>query len=194
VCPPLFARRRKHQQRQPQGPHAHQIKLDPWGKQFAFVSDLGADKIFVYRYGRDSLSLRGASSSPLHYSTAHGAGPRHLDFNVEHKLVYQLNELDATLGVLAFDTDTGGLKQLQCLRTLPAGVQPLRAGHRGSADVHVRPDGQFVYCSNRTDHSIAIFKVSAVDGRLEPIGTVRIQTSTRTARPRAPRLVRCPRL
>jgi 6-phosphogluconolactonase len=41
----------------------------------------------------------------------------------------------------------------------------------GSADIHVSPDGKFLYASNRsTSNTIAIFKINSNDGKLTLAG------------------------
>jgi 6-phosphogluconolactonase len=78
---------------------------------------------------------------------------------------FLLHELDASLDVLALDAARGTLRVKHTLSTLPPGFD----GKPWAADVHVRPDGRFVYTSERTSSTIAGFRVAA-NGRLQPIG------------------------
>jgi len=152
-----------------EGPHAHQIKLDPWTGEWALVSDLGMDKIFVYTYNRELKTFSGAASSELHFDVQKGGGPRHLAFHPTLTVVYQLNELDATVGVLKFDPASGTLERVELVPALADGVTAKRDGHQGSADIHVHPNGRFMYCSNRSDNTLTTFAIDGADGRIKAI-------------------------
>lgn len=145
------------------GPHAHSIKLDP-ANRFALACDLGADKVFVYRFDPANGTLT-PNDSPW-FETAPGAGPRHLAFHPNGKWVYVVNELDCTLIAAAYDAEQGILKAIQTETTLPAG------GVEGNtcAEVVVHPSGKFVYASNRGHDSIAMFAIDAESGKLTPLG------------------------
>merc|ERR1711953_1500940 len=86
---------------------------------FALVSDLGQDKVYVYAI--DAAAGRIAERSVL--ETAPGAGPRHMCFHPNGKLVYGINELDCTINVYALDTDKEAVLGpiLQTISTLPEG-------------------------------------------------------------------------
>jgi 6-phosphogluconolactonase (cycloisomerase 2 family) len=44
-------------------------------------------------------------------------------------------------------------------------------GSKGSADIHVTPDGKFLYASNRANtNNLAIFKINETDGKLTLVG------------------------
>ena len=140
-----------------EGPHAHLIALDPTNK-FAYSCDLGTDKIMIFRFdARTGKLLPGA---PPWVQTKPGAGPRHLAFHPNGKYVFVLNELHSTVTAFARDPEKGSLKELQTLATLPKDF----TGENTSADIHVSPDGRFVYCSNRGHDSIAIFGINPRGG------------------------------
>lgn len=145
------------------GPHAHSIKLDA-ANRFALACDLGADKVFVYRFDPTKGTLT-PNETPW-FQTAPGAGPRHLAFHPNGKWVYIVNELDCTLVAAAYDAERGVLKALQTETTLPAG------GVEGNtcAEVVVHPTGKFVYASNRGHDSIAMFAIDEATGKLTPLG------------------------
>lgn len=127
------------------------------------------DKIFVYTYNRELKTFSGAASSELHFDVQKGGGPRHLAFHPTLTVVYQLNELDATVGVLKFDPASGTLERVELVPALADGVTAKRDGHQGSADIHVHPNGRFMYCSNRSDNTLTTFAIDRADGRIKAI-------------------------
>jgi 6-phosphogluconolactonase len=145
------------------GPHAHSVTLDA-ANRFAFVPDLGLDKLMVYRFDPKRRMLE-ANSVPW-FKMKPGAGPRHVAFHPNGKRAYLINELDSTLTVLAFDGRQGAFKALQVVPTLPDGFQ----GESTCADVQVSPSGRFVYGSNRGHDSIVVYRVDPRSGRLACIG------------------------
>jgi 6-phosphogluconolactonase len=143
-------------------PHAHSINLDPAGK-FAFVADLGMDKVMVYRFDADKGGL--AANDPPSVAVAGGAGPRHFAFHPDGKHAYVINELNSTLTAFDYDAASGTLKEIHTVPTLP---EPVKGN--STAEVQVHPSGKFVYGSNRGHNSIAIFQVDEKTGRLTPSG------------------------
>ena len=151
-----------------QGPHAHCIELDPTNR-FAYVCDLGTDKIMIFRFNQRQGKLI-PGKVPWVQAKA-GAGPRHLTFHPGGKFAYVLNELHATVTAFAHDRVDGNLKEIQTTPTLPREPTAADTG----ADIHVSPDGRFLYCSNRGHDCIAAFKIDQRNGGLtfvahEPAG------------------------
>jgi len=103
------------------------------------------------------------------------AGPRHLVFHPDGRHVYLLNELDAGVDVLAFDAATGTLSTVQTLSTLPAGF----TGKPWAADIHVTPDGRFLYTSERTTSTLAAFAIDASTGKLRLLSHTPTETQPR---------------
>lgn len=143
-------------------PHPHSINLDAQDR-FAFVADLGLDKVVVYRFDQGTGSL--APHEPA-ASLAPGAGPRHFTFSADGRHAYVINELHSTVTAFAHDGAAGSLTELQTVSTLPAGFD----GSNSGAEVVTRPDGRFLYASNRGHDSIAIFAIDAATGRLTAVG------------------------
>ena len=115
--------------------------------------------------GRSRSSHR--STSPcVHSATKSGAGPRHLVFHPNRRIVYLLNELDAGVDVLAFDGAAGTLSALQTISSLP----PKFDGTPWAADLHVTPDGRFLYTSERNSSTLACFAIDADSTRLTLVG------------------------
>ncbi|WP_276502241.1 lactonase family protein [Terrimonas pollutisoli] len=143
-------------------PHVHCTLISPDNK-WLFVPDLGIDKVMIYGFDDKTGKLTPAST-PFAASTP-GAGPRHFTFHPNGKFAYLIEELSGH--VVAYQYGKGKLKQLQRISTVPRGQK----GFAGSADIHVSPDGKFLYASNRGDfNNIAIYKVDTNTGKLSIIG------------------------
>ncbi|MDQ3801566.1 MAG: lactonase family protein [Acidobacteriota bacterium] len=161
-----------NRQRQ-EAPHAHSIILDKKNR-FAFVNDLGIDKIMIYRFDDETGKLE-TNPEQAFYQTKAGAGPRHFKFHPDGKLAFVINELDSTISSLAYDRTRGTLKEIQTVSTLPAGSS-LRSN--SCADIHVSPNGAFLYGSNRGHDSIVSFKIDETTGNLELVEHVSTQGRT----------------
>jgi 6-phosphogluconolactonase len=144
-----------------QKPHAHGIYLDA-AERFALSPDLGADRVFVYRYDGAKGTLEPHGAAPLDP----GSGPRHLALHSGGKHLYVINELLSTITAFSYDAAKGALAPLQTVSTLPAGF----SGTSWTAEVEVSRDGRFVYGSNRGDDSLAVFSVDPATGRLGAAG------------------------
>ncbi len=153
---------RIHPNRQ-EAPHAHAVALDASGR-FAYVSDLGLDKIMMYRFDAARGTL--TANDPPFVALPPGAGPRHFAFHPGSRFAYGVNELDNTVAAFACDSATGRLEALQTIGTLPESF----TGENTTAEIKAHPSGRFVYASNRGHDSIACFAVDAESGRLTAIG------------------------
>jgi 6-phosphogluconolactonase len=143
------------------GPHAHYINVDP-SDRFAYVADLGLDKVLIYRF--DSAKGTLAPNDPPSASVKPGAGPRHLAMDAKGRFAYLINEIDCTITAFSRDAQTGGLKDFQTVSTLPEG-QAVAAGY-STAEVLVHPSGKFLYGSNRGHDTIVVFAIDEKSGRL----------------------------
>lgn len=142
--------------------HTHSAVFAPDYTTVLFA-DLGADKILQYPFDA-------SQNKPLIYNqstfinTKPGSGPRHITFSKDGKLVYSIEELAGMISVYDFSNNT--LKEIQRIATHP---DKITEGFE-SSDVHISPDGKFLYATNRgKENNIAIFKVLN-DGKLESIG------------------------
>jgi 6-phosphogluconolactonase len=145
------------------GPHAHCVVLDRPNRH-AYSCDLGTDKVMIYRF--DARAGRLIPNAQPWVQLKPGAGPRHFVFHPGGKFAYVMNELDSTVTAFAHDGARGTLKVLQTVSALPPGFEGANTG----ADIHVTPDGRFLYCSNRGHDSIAAFRVGARTGELSAAG------------------------
>ena len=146
------------------GPHAHSLVFSPDGK-YAFVPDLGLDKLLIYKTDTGKNPLGGTAID--HFNTKPGAGPRHCTFGRSGKYCYLINELDCTIVVLSFDKEKGSFVELQTVSSLPVDV--FVPGNT-CADVHITPDGCFLYGSNRGHNSLIIYKINTDSGLLDYVG------------------------
>ncbi len=144
-----------------EGPHVHATVISP-DEKYLFVPDLGIDKIMIYPIDVKSGKLGTASF----VSVDSGSGPRHFVFDHSGNHAYLMQELTGTVTVFDYDGN-GKLTAVQTISSVPADYQ----GPRGSADIHVSPDGKFLYASNRGEsNTLAIFKIDPANGKLTAAG------------------------
>lgn len=143
------------------GSHPHQVVFDPSGR-FVLIPDKGHDTICVFAFDAERGTLEISSVVP----SRPGAGPRHGAFHPSLPVYWCLNELDSTLTTYAWSAETGALRPLQVLPTLP----PDFFGASTAAAITVTPCGRYVFASNRGQDGIAGFAVDAGTGQLSPIG------------------------
>lgn len=161
-----------HPERQTQA-HAHSIVSGP-ENEFAYVPDLGTDRIVIYEFDPEDGPLRLIEDGPVRLHD--GAGPRHFAFHPTASFAYVINELDSTLTAFRRDPDSGTLSEITTVSTLPAWFD----GDNWTADLHVHPSGQWLFGSNRGHDSIAIFAIDRTTGRPTLVG----HESTRGETPR----------
>ncbi|MHC4545361.1 MAG: lactonase family protein [Planctomycetota bacterium] len=140
-------------------PHAHSINVSS-DNRFAFVADLGIDKIMIYKLDIEKGTI--VANSPPFVKVKPGAGPRHFVLHPNGKYAYVINELDCTVTAFAYDSVSGALKEIQTITTLPNGFN----GSNTCAEVRVHPNGKFLYGSNRGHDSIVVYRVDLTDGKL----------------------------
>lgn len=145
-------------------PHVHATVLSPDNK-YLFVPDLGLDKLMRYKFDKRKGSLVPASDPFV--MTKPGSGPRHFVFHPNKKYAYLVEELTGSVSAYTYHPKTGKLSLTQNISTLP----PEFLGYAGSADIHVSPDGKFLYASNRGEsNTIVIYVINKKDGYLTLVG------------------------
>lgn len=140
-------------------PHAHSINPGP-DNRFAFVADLGIDKIMIYRLDVEKGTIE--ENNPPFAKLKPGAGPRHFTFHPNGKYAYVINELDCTVTAFTYEPASGALNDIQTITTLPEGFN----GSNTCAEVRVHPNGRFLYGSNRGHNSIAVYRINRRYGTL----------------------------
>ena len=144
------------------GPHAHSVNLDAANK-YAFVADLGLDQVLVYEFDETTGAL--TPNDPPYIAIAPGSGPRHFAFHPSGKYAYVINEILLTVTAMSYDAAHGKLTEFQTIPTIPVAVRP----EFSTAEVVVHPSGKFLYGSNRTHDTIAVFTIDQATGKLDRI-------------------------
>jgi len=155
----------------PTGKNAHCIATD-LSNRFLFVSNLGDDVILQYRF--DETSGKVSPNTPASVETKKAAGPRHFVFHPNRRFLFGTNELDGTVNTYRLNS-SGGLALVESTSALPAGF----AGKPWTADIHLTPNGRFLYASERRSSTIAAFRVDGNTGKLTLIGNYPSETQPR---------------
>jgi 6-phosphogluconolactonase len=140
-------------------PKSHAIVLDA-ANRHAISTSLGGE--IVYQWLFDSESGRLSPNTPPFVRVADYAGPRHLVFHPNGRHAYLLNEHVVTIHVYDYDPDKGTLSEKQ----VTTSWAPALATKMSAADIHVTPDGRFLYASERQSNTLALFAIDARDGTL----------------------------
>lgn len=152
------------------GRNPHSIQSDA-ANRFVFVPLCGADQVLQFQFKDGRLE----PNSPPAVAFKAVDGPRHFAFHPKGDFVYVVNEKSSSVTALAFDRKGGVLTALQTLPTLPADF----TGKNTCADIHVTPDGKFLYASNRGHDSLAGYAVDAKSGRLTALGNFATEKTPR---------------
>jgi 6-phosphogluconolactonase len=153
-------------------PNAHSMQSDN-ANRFVFATSLGGDQITSWKFDVATGALS-ANSPPL-IKTADKSGPRHIVFDRNQRFAYVTCEVDASLLVFSYDAAQGTLHPVQRTTVLPAGFP----GKPWAADLHLSPDGRFLYASERTSSTLSTFRVDAASGELSLIGQVPTEKTPR---------------
>lgn len=143
-------------------PNAHSVNLSP-DNRFAFVADLGLDKVLIYKLDAAKGTL--TANDPAFATVPPGSGPRHFAFHPSGKFAYVINEITLTMTAFSYDAAKGALTELHTVSTLPAADGPGPKPGWSTAEVVAHPNGKFLYGSNRGHDTIAVFAV-ATDGKI----------------------------
>ncbi|HEY4108720.1 lactonase family protein [Puia sp.] len=142
-----------------EAPHVHSAVYSPDGHHL-YIQDLGLDRIAVVSPA--------TGDEQLWVYTPPGSGPRHLTFHPNGRYAYLIEEMGGYVDAYRYTAATGRLDSLQRIAAHPdTATGPFR-----SSDIHVSPDGRFLYASNRAETTIAIFSIDESTGRLRPMGYV----------------------
>ncbi|MFT7121021.1 MAG: 6-phosphogluconolactonase [Neolewinella sp.] len=141
----------------------HSANISPDNRLVA-IADKGMDRIWLFMLDVQNGKL--IPHDQVYLQTRKGAGPRHAEWSANGKYLYLINELDNTVNVIGYDKGNDRFSILQTITTLPEGFTETSYG----ADIHLHPNGKFLYGSNRGHNSIAMYKVDTKSGLLESIG------------------------
>lgn len=179
----------------PTARNAHSIRIDN-SNRFVFVPHLGTDQVFQFLF--DEKSGRLTANTPPVLQLKQGTGSRHLIVSQDNRFIYLLSELTGTVTTLALDQNTGVLSERDSVPVLPPesklvpGVPRGAVGTPGAnqaprntdndiwaADLHLTPNGQFLYASERTTSTIGAFRVNEANGKLTYIGSTQTEKQPR---------------
>jgi len=150
--------------------HPHSVDVSP-DNRFAVVSDLGVDKLYIYRFDAATGAL--SPDNPPFVTSEPGSGPRHFVFDSAGRFGYSLKEMSGVVTVLAWDATTGSLTPIQDAKTLA----PDFIGSNDSAEIAIHPNGKFLYESNRRfraadlfgPDTIGVFSIDSEKGTLSEV-------------------------
>ena len=151
--------------------HAHGAAFSP-DNRFALVADTGIGEVTIYRYDRSKGAI--TPNNPPFFRANPGAGPRHLAFHPNGKILYALNEAGSSITVLAYGAAGGTMSRIQELTTLRPGF----SGTSATAQIQVDRAGRFLYASNRGADNIAVFAIDPAKGTLTLVEHVATQGKT----------------
>lgn len=149
--------------------HMHCAVLSP-DRKYIFATDLGRDCILRFDCGTGIFPLSDVQVAWRHklrkfwgwLVLGRKYGPRHMTFSADGRFAYLLCELGDKL--VTFRYSDGILTPIQTLTAYKG------KGH-GSADIHLSPDGRFLYTSHRLrQDGIAIFSVNPKTGKVKRAG------------------------
>jgi 6-phosphogluconolactonase len=163
----------------PTARNAHAIITDK-SNRFVFVPHLGTDQVFQFLF--DEKSGRLTANTPPVLQLKAGTGPRHLITSLDNRFVYLLNELTATVSTLSLDSKNGTLSETGSASALapdtklvPGAPRPTQGRDTSNdiwaSDLHVTPNGRFLYAAERTSSSIGAFSVDTSSGKLSYLGS-----------------------
>jgi 6-phosphogluconolactonase len=141
----------------------HMIKSDASGK-YVFVPNKGGDVVQQFVFQRNGILK---ANNPEEVSVKSASGPRHFTINPAGDIMYVVNELSCTVVAFHLDRKAGILSgPFQEITTKPGDF----TSYNTCADIHITPDGRFLYASNRGHDSLAGFSIDAESGRLTQTG------------------------
>jgi 6-phosphogluconolactonase len=164
----------------PTGLNAHAFLPSP-DNRFVFATNLGSDQVLSFAFDAATGSL--TPSDPPSIKTPAKSGPRHFVFHPNGKFVYLIHELNADVAVYSYEAKSGAWSEIQRTTALPEGFNGKDSSQKDSAqkdpsqkpwaaDIHITPDGRFLYASERTTNTLTAYKVDPTSGKLTTIGSV----------------------
>jgi len=171
----------------PTARNAHSIITDNTNR-FVFVPHLGTDQIFQFRF--DARTGRLTANTPPVVQMKAGSGPRHIIMSPDNRFAYLLNELTATVTTLSLDAKTGLLTEVGSASALPSDTRLVPGAPRPSpgrnvdsdvwaSDLHLTPDGKFLYAAERTSSSIGALAVDRATGKLTYLSSTPTESQPR---------------
>jgi 6-phosphogluconolactonase len=149
----------------PTGLNAHAFLPSP-DNRFVFTTNLGSDQVLGFAFDATAGTL--TPNDPPAHKVPEKSGPRHFVFHPNGKFIYLIHELNADVAAFTYEAKSGAWDEIQRTTALPEGF----TGKPWAADIHITPDGRFLYASERTTNTLTAYKVDATSGKLTTIGSV----------------------
>ncbi|MBH5403033.1 lactonase family protein [Bradyrhizobium sp. CNPSo 4010] len=149
----------------PTGLNAHAFLPSP-DNRFAFATNLGSDQVLAFAFDATTGTL--TPNDPPEHKVPVKSGPRHFVFHPGGKFVYLLHELNGDVAAFSYEARSGAWDEIQRTTALPEGF----SGKPWAADIHITPDGRFLYASERTSSTLTAYKIDGSSGKLTTIGSV----------------------
>lgn len=143
--------------------HIHAAVFSPT-YDYIYCTDLGADKIRTFKF--DSTQANPLQPiENLDIKTSLGSGPRHMTFHPNQHFAYCIEELNGM--ITAYSYSNGKLEAIQSIFSYSK-----KQVDYGGADIHISPDGKFLYASNRlnNENTISIFSINDKNWQLTLVG------------------------
>jgi len=154
----------------PTGLNAHAFLPSP-DNRFVFATNLGSDQVLSFAFDAAAGTL--TPNDPPAIKVPEKSGPRHFVFHPNGKFVYLIHELNGDVAAFSYEAKSGAWSEIQRTTALPEGFSGKDSGQKPwAADIHVTPDGRFLYASERTTNTLTAYKVDASSGKLTTIGSV----------------------
>jgi len=154
----------------PTGLNAHAFLPSP-DNRFVFATNLGSDQVLAFAFDAATGTL--TPSDPPAIKVPEKSGPRHLVFHPNGKFVYLIHELNGDVAAFSYEARSGTWTEIQRTTALPEGFSGKASDKKPwAADIHITPDGRFLYASERTTNTLTAYKVDASSGKLTTIGSV----------------------
>ncbi|MFK4490353.1 6-phosphogluconolactonase [Bradyrhizobium sp. USDA 3397] len=154
----------------PTGLNAHAFLPSP-DNRFAFATNLGSDQVLAFAFDATAGTL--TPNDPPAYKVPEKSGPRHFVFHPGGKFVYLLHELNGDVAAFTYEARSGAWDEIQRTTALPEGFSGKEPNKKPwAADIHITPDGRFLYASERTTSTLTAYRVDGPSGKLTKIGSV----------------------
>ena len=152
--------------------HAHWTGFSP-DERFAFVPDLGMDKVVIYEVdtAKSKVEQHGYGVVPP------GGGPRHMKFHTNTKWAYVLNELDLSITHFDYDANAGTMTANETVLTVPKDELE-KEKFKSCSEIRVHPSGRFVYAANRGHDTVTVFRVDQSTGKLTFVERENVRAAT----------------
>jgi 6-phosphogluconolactonase len=151
-----------------EAPHAHWVQVSA-GNRFAYVADLGLDRVLIYPFdaakGTLTVPTGSGADGVLSVKLTPGTGPRHAAFSSSGNSMYVLGEMQSTVSVFANEHQEVW-RPVQEISALPE----LFSGRNDAAEIAIHSTGKWLFTSNRGHDTIAVFAINPADGTLRKTG------------------------